>query len=228
MTLGQSTGQRRQDLFVLNECNRLFSSTVPSGLARIALMTSRRSVSGAVVVILAALSCATNAQVRPIENQPTSQSLRVEIKSKKSVYAAGEPVLFTAILRNDGNGSVYISKHFFEAGGGIAGFYVNVRQVTGKPSGKKCVAAGDRYPNESRTPEQVLREDYLLLPPGAMVGVEAEFFTGCVVRNPGVYEATAVYSAQDLNVNHVKQVALSPDQIVTGQFYSPPSRFRIR
>ena len=137
-------------------------------------------------------------------------------------------MLFTAILRNGGNSPVYISKNISEAGGGIAGFYINVKQLVGKPSGKKCVAAGDRYPNESRTPEQVLREDYLLLPPGGMVGVEAQFFTGCVVRNPGMYEATAEYSAQDMNVNKVKQVAIKPQQIVTGQFYSLPQRFRIR
>jgi len=179
-------------------------------------------------LILAALSCATNAQVGPVEKKSTLQTLRVEIKPNKNVYVADEPVLFTAILRNAGNGPVYISKNFSQAGGGIAGFYINVKQLTGKPSGKKCVAAGDRYPNESRPAEQVLREDYLLLPPGAMVGVEAQFFTGCVVRNPGVYEATAVYSAQDMNVNKVKQVALKPDEIVSGQFYSLPSRFHIR
>ena len=179
-------------------------------------------------MIVVALSCAANAQVSFKQTRPATGGLRVEIKTNKTAYAVGEPVVFTAILRNGGNASVYISKDFSQAGGGIAGFYVEVKQRTGKPSGKTCVAAFDRSPTESRTPEQVLREDYLLLAPGAMVGIEAEFFTGCVIGNPGTYDATAVYSAQDMNVNKVKEMAAKPDEIVTGQFYSTPSRFRVR
>jgi hypothetical protein len=183
--------------------------------------------SAALVFVVALLGSAT-AQDSLNQGPTATAGLRVEIKTNKAVYHVGEAVLFTAVLRNEGIASAYISKDFSEAGGGIAGFYVEVKQLTGKPSSKKCAAAGDRSPMESRMPEQVLHEDYLLLPPGAMVGFQAPFFTGCVVRNPGIYRAQVVYSAQDMNVNRVKQVAAKPDEIVTGQFYSAPSKFRVR
>jgi hypothetical protein len=186
-----------------------------------------RCFSSALVSVVAHF-CAASAQVSVKQTRPATRGLRVELRTNKTGYAVGEPVVFTAILRNNGSASVYISKDFSQAGGGIAGFYVEVKQLTGKSSGKSCVQAFDRYPTESRTPEQVLREDYLLLAPGAMVGIEAEFSTGCVIGNPGTYEATVVYSAQDMNVNKVKEVAGKPDEIVTGQFYSAPSRFRVR
>ena len=80
--------------------------------------------------------------------------------------------------------------------------------------------------SDSRTPEQVLREDYLALPPGAMVGFETQY-DGCDVENPGAYQITATYSAQDLNVGKVRQVAGKADQIVTGQLHSTPATFRV-
>jgi hypothetical protein len=80
---------------------------------------------------------------------------------------------------------------------------------------------------DSRTPEQVLREDYLALPPGAIVGFETQY-RGCVVQNPGEYQITATYSAQDLNVSKVRSVPGKADQIVTGQFHSEPSTFHVR
>jgi uncharacterized protein (DUF58 family) len=70
--------------------------------------------------------------------------LRVEVRTNKRVYAVGESVRFTAILRNRGNTELYISKSFFRAGGVIAGFYVSIRQLTGKPSATACRSNGDR------------------------------------------------------------------------------------
>src|SRR5437879_6590406 len=99
-------------------------------------MTRMLHFSSTALVIVVALSCAATAQDSFSQKRPATESLRVEIKTNKAAYAVGEAMLFTAILRNDGNASVYISKSFFEAGGGIAGFYVEVKQLTGKPSGK--------------------------------------------------------------------------------------------
>jgi hypothetical protein len=110
--------------------------------------------------------------------------LVVEIKPDKNTYLPNEPIHFRAVLRNAGNTAVYISKSFVQAGGGIAGFYVSVKRLTGKTSGSGCVAAADRFPPpDPRAPEQILREDYLRLLPGGIVGFESQY-DGCVVRYP--------------------------------------------
>ena len=175
-------------------------------------------------VISLALSLLANAQ----DSRKGPQiNLRVEVKPSKRVYVAGEPVRFTAILRNSGNNELYISKSFSQASAGTAGFYVSIKQVTGRPSATTCGTTVDVGPSsDSRTPDQILREDYLVLSPGAMVGFESQY-DGCNVENPGAYQITATYSAQDLNVGKVKQVAGKADQIVTGQFESAARAFRV-
>ena len=160
-------------------------------------------------------------------NEMLQQGLLVQIKTDKRAYAVGERIRFTATLRNNGSTGVYISKSFSDAGGGIAGFYVTVTQLTGKPSGQGCVATGDKGWGESRTPEQILREDYFLLPPGGFVGFETEF-TGCVVKNSGLYQAQATYSAQDVNIEKVRQVAGNPYHVAIGQIQSGLIKFRVR
>lgn len=154
--------------------------------------------------------------------------LTVEIRTDKSTYLPNEAIHYRAVLRNSGSTAIYVSKSFFEAGGGISGFYVSVKQLTGKPSGMGCSMAGDRFGTpDPRTPEQILREDYLRLPPGAIVGLESQY-SGCTVRYPGIYEINATYSAQDLNLGKVRLFAGRTEEIVTGQIHSEPSKFRVR
>ena|ERR1700674_1283754 len=154
-----------------------------------------------------------------------SGEVQVEIKTDKTSYTAGEPVRFKALVSNRGYSAVYISKSFFTAGGGIAGFWVSVEQLKGKKSGLGCVSAGDRFSvKDPRTAEQILREDFLRLPAGGMVGYEDQY-RGCVVKNSGTYQITATYCACDLNTGKVKAVDQS---VVIGKISSKPIQFRVR
>jgi hypothetical protein len=155
-----------------------------------------------------------------------SGEVQVEIKTDKTNYTAGEPVRFKAVVSNRDHSAVYISKSFFSAGGGVAGFLVSVEQLKGKKSGLGCVSAGDRFSVEEdpRTAEQILREDFLRLPAGGMVGYEDQY-RGCVVKNSGTYQITATYCACDLNTGKVKAVDQS---VVIGKISSKPIQFRVR
>ena len=74
-------------------------------------------------VLFLTFSLLANAQD---SRKPPQTTLRVEVRTNKRVYVVGEPVRFTATLRNSGNTELYISKSFFRTGGGIAGFYVSI------------------------------------------------------------------------------------------------------
>jgi hypothetical protein len=153
--------------------------------------------------------------------------VQVSVKTDKDNYAVGEPIYVTATLTNAGKSVVYIAKTFFERGGGIAGFDVTVDQLTGKKSGKGCVAAGDRFDlHESRSPKQILQEDFLRLPPGAIVGYQFQYW-GCVVAHPGKYQVIATYCACDLNTGRVRSIEEYANQIVTGELRSKPWAFRV-
>lgn len=169
-----------------------------------------------------------NAQDSSHKGASANWRLTVEIRTDKSTYLLNEAIHYRAVLRNSGSTAVYVSKSFFEAGGGISGFYVSVKQLTGKRSGRGCSMFGDRFgPPDPRTPEQILREDYLRLPPGGIVGFESQY-RGCAVRYPGIYEINATYSAQDLNIGKVRLLADKTEEIATGQFHSETSKFRVR
>jgi hypothetical protein len=154
--------------------------------------------------------------------------LHVEITTDKKVYARGEPVRYRVVLRNGGHSGVYIAKKSFGlAGGGIAGFYVDVKQLTGKPSDCLVGFAVDAFAlHDARTPEQVLREDYLLLPSGGIVGREWE--DDCVGKYSGTYQITGTYAAQDLNIAKVRLLVDKADAIVVGRIESEPITFRVR
>ena len=191
-------------------------------------MTGKSIIAGAVVLFVLCRSWSASAQDSSGELQIPGWGLRVEITTNKSIYAVDEPVRVTTVLRNTGNTYLYISKHFLGALGGSAGFSISVKQLTGKPSKVGCAMAGDsfRMP-DSRTAEQVLNEEYLLLPPGALVGFETQYY-GCVVKYPGTYQVTAVYSGRGLHYDKVRQIADKADQIVSGEFSSEPKTFRVR
>jgi hypothetical protein len=157
----------------------------------------------------------------------TELGLRVTLKTDKDDYAVGEPVRITVLLQNRGTSPVYVAKSFSWAGFGVAGFSVSVEQLTGKKSDIGCGIAGSGLSvQDPRTPEQVLREDYLRLPPGAMVGFEDQY-TGCSLMHPGTYEITATYSAQALSLDKVRLVSEKNGEIVRGEFRSKPLTFRV-
>jgi hypothetical protein len=163
----------------------------------------------------------------PQETQTPHWGLEVEVKSDKTSYSVGEPIHFTATLTNVGNSVVYVAKTFFEHGGGIAGFNLTVEQLSGKRSGQGCLVAGDRgLLRDSRTPKQILEEDFLRLPPGGIV--DREEYHGCVIANPGGYQVTATYCACDLNTSVVKSSVQEPAKIVVGELRSKRWMFRVR
>src|ERR1039458_513274 len=207
-----------------NLCYGLFSATTVNwGVATIALMMLRLT---AIALIATSVSLA-NAQETPNKSPTPNWDLHVEIKTDKSVYTRNESIRYQVLLRNSGKTGVYIAKSFYEAGGEIAGFYVSVKQLTGKPSGISCVSTGDWGPTaETRTVEQILREDFLRLAPGGIVGFESQY-NGCVVKYPGDYEITATYTANDLK-GKVRLLNDEGDPIVSGIFHSKPLTFRVR
>jgi hypothetical protein len=101
--------------------------------------------------------------------------LYVEVTTDKKVYLRGEPVRYRIVLRNGGDSAVYVAKSFSDAGGGIAGFYVDVKQLTGKRSTCGGFAVDRAILPDARTPEQILGEDYLLLKPRELIGFESGY-----------------------------------------------------
>jgi hypothetical protein len=150
-------------------------------------------------------------------NGHANNELLVEVKTDKAAYAVGEPIYFTATLTNVGDSVVYIAKTFFEQGGGTAGFDLTVEQLSGKRSGIGCLGVGDRgiFP-ESRTPQQILQEDFLRLPPGGIVGYRSEY-RGCTIAHPGRYQVKATYCACDLNTRLVKSSVEEAAKVVAGE-----------
>src|SRR4051812_16956189 len=72
-------------------------------------------------------------------------SVHVEITLAKKYYAVGEPIKFRAVLVNRGSTPFLIAKSL-SAGGGIAGFLVTVKQLTGKLPHGGCGYGFDRSP----------------------------------------------------------------------------------
>ena len=196
-----------------------------------ALMIQRISIYGALLPLLVALSGLAKAQDSSYQGQSPDWGLRVEIKTNKTIYDVGEPIYLTVVLRNRGTKAVYVSKSFSDKSedGGGPGFHIYVKPLTGKPPLVRCGSSGAESfgPRPSRTLDQAIREDYLVLSPGAIVGFEKKYATGdskdCVVIYPGRYEVTATYSGQVLNVAKVED-----GNLVTGSVLSEPSKFRVR
>jgi hypothetical protein len=159
---------------------------------------------------------------------PAVQSqVRVEITTDKRDYFEGEPIRFKATLTNTGRRGVYIAKTWWYAGGGIAGFEVGVRQVTGVRPKVGCGAAADRAPvSDPRPPEQILREDFVRLGVGESVGLE-DRYRGCAVKYAGTYDITATYLAYDFNVGRVSPLSTESNSVLTGTVPSKPFGFRV-
>ena len=112
-------------------------------------------------------------------------------------------------------------------GGGIAGFGIDVKQLTGKRSGTGCVMAGDALPSkDDRKPEQILREDFVRLGKGEFVGFE-DLYKSCVVRYPGTYQVTAYYSASNFNTKVVSGLSDAKASVLEGRVQSKPFTFRV-
>jgi hypothetical protein len=91
------------------------------------------------------------------------------------------------------------------------------------------VTAVDRGPEVgSRSPEQILKEDFLSLPPGGLIGYE-DNYAGCEVVNPGQYEISAAYVAGDLNQDKVESLMMNDAGVLKrGTYHSAPMTFTVR
>lgn len=155
-------------------------------------------------------------------------TVRIEITTNKRVYAVGEQIRFRVLLVNASSSATWISKAFWYSGGGVAGFQVNVTQLSGKPPSPCSAAFGDRFgPSEQRTPEQILKEDFILLGTGEAVGFEDQY-SRCAKYHRGKYGIVAAYSASDLNQERVKSVEMNRALVLNGTYRSAPVDFEIR
>jgi hypothetical protein len=87
---------------------------------------------------------------------------------------------------------------------------------------------GDAFrATESRSPEQILKEDFLPLRPGGFVGYEGTY-QPCVISNPGEYEIWVEYVPQDLSQELVRPLIVNRQRVLDGTFKSTPVKFWIR
>jgi hypothetical protein len=184
-------------------------------------------VGGAIFFLCTGVVTSTQAQ-EPQKVIPEPH-VRIELTIDKKVYGRRESVRFKASLKNIDPRGFYISKSFYEAGGGIAGFYVYGTQLSGKKGGVTCEAGyGDSFRfSESRSPEQILKEDFLPLRPGGFVGYEGTY-QPCVISNPGEYEIWVEYVTWDLSQGLVRPLVFNRQRVLDGTFKSRPVKFWIQ
>lgn len=158
---------------------------------------------------------------------PRELQVKVEITTDKKDYREGEPIKFRAVLANEGGYAIYLAKTWDHAGGGIAGFFISVKQLNGKPAKLSCGGTADRGVfTDSRTPEQILREDFVRLPPGGLVGFEEQYLE-CAVEHAGTYQIAAMYSPNDLNTHKIVPLSDERNSVLTERIYSKPFTFRV-
>ena len=158
-----------------------------------------------VVALISATSVLINAQA-PVSVGSSNRAVEVEIKTDKVQYTIGEPIRFTVLLINRGTSPVYIAKNFSSSGGGIAGFSLSIKQTVGRSS-PECPIYADRFIDPTgRSAKQILKEDFLWLAPGSIVGFSGNY-QGCAVKHEGSYELTATYCPCDLNTSNVQSAA---------------------
>lgn len=181
----------------------------------------KKIVIGLIFVLVGSIHC------MPQDKTP---SMRVEIHTTKKNYTLAEStrIEFTAFLINTGNSSVYVAKDFLEALGGRAGFHIKLEQFSGRRRKfRNCEGFYDWAPSvDRRSPEQILKEDFVLLRPGGIVGFRS-MYRGCAPEHPGTYQVIAEYVTQDWNPgNFPTNTKLG--ELLTGKIISQPYRFTVR
>ncbi|HYM76468.1 MAG TPA: hypothetical protein VE377_10870 [Candidatus Dormibacteraeota bacterium] len=174
--------------------------------------------------MLAALASASQ-EAKTVK--PKELQVKVEITTDKKDYVEGEPIKFRVVLVNQGGPAIYIAKSWDDAGGGIAGFFISVKQLRGRPPKLRCGGTADRgvFP-DTRSPEQILKEDFVRLPPGDFVGFTDQY-RECAVEYAGMYRISAMYSPNDLNTHKVVPLSDEKNSVLTERIYSKPFAFRV-
>lgn len=135
---------------------------------------------------------------------PIMPSPRVVVVVPASIHKVGEPLEVTVTLENVGTKSFYLPKEL-SGGGGIPGFEIRLSR-SGEPYCFVNADYGCGRTGKGKKVNQFLDEDFLLLPPGGLVGMHARLATACKVvpqsppLRPGRYEVTAVYSGSSVCV----------------------------
>ena len=110
----------------------------------------------------------------------------------------------------------------------MAGFSLSIKQTKGKSSPEWPIYA-DRFGEfPSRSGKQLLKEDFLWLGPGGIVGFTGRY-QGCAVKNGGSYELTAIYCPCDLNTGLAQSAAKQEGtELITKSIQSRPWTFTLR
>ena len=150
-----------------------------------------------VTILILALAALSNAQIEATSHSP---SPKLVANLARSVYKVGEAVEVTVSLENSGKESFYVPKGL---GGGYddLGFGLYLLR-DGQPfcevqANIGCVGAKTK----PRSVEQLLSDNFLLLPSGGFIGLHAFLRTSCPVPAfptlpPGKYEVGADYSGE--------------------------------
>src|SRR4051812_18857805 len=130
------------------------------------------------------------AQINPSADD-RAPKLVLKMTVSKQVLKAGETLTVRFQIKNVGRFPVWVPESWGRAGGGVPGFFVNVKQVNGKK--RKCSEwAGDGgLVDDSDSPE-LLRKHYVLLDPQSFVGWQTRI-EPCMVANPGQYKIEGAY-----------------------------------
>jgi hypothetical protein len=180
----------------------------------------------ATVPLLFFLACAMAQEKNP---PPQKDGIKVEVLLTRPKFVLGESVQYKLLLINETSSPIYISKYFGVdkcSGKAKSGFSVEVKQISGKmPTGGCGCGGGIGYSETARSPEDILKEDFILLYPMQFVGVIAQY-ESCNIEHPGIYEITARYSIDKTKVEMLASLIQSP-QILDSAVKSSPIRFRV-
>lgn len=180
----------------------------------------------AMLLLLLFLPCAL-AQENPAAK---GNRVRVEMELIKPEIVLGSSLQYRILLVNESSSAVFISKRFGinRCGIGIsAGFSVEVRQISGEPQKRGCGCGGGigTASEHPRSPDEVLKEDFILLYPMQFVGMVAQY-DSCNLGQPGAYEITARYVINKEEVGTVASLGQSL-QILSEDLHSSAVRFRV-
>ena len=131
-------------------------------------------------------------------NSEMSPPPKLVLSLAKSVYRVGEEIEATVTLENAGTNGLYVPKYL---GGGFSDLGFNVFIVRGGVP--YCIVEANWSCGKAkrRSVDQILRDDFLLLPPGGLIGLHVRLRTNCVPippLPPGIYEVAARYSGSGM------------------------------
>lgn len=140
--------------------------------------------------------------ILPIAQNSSKMSLpapKLVLSLAKTVYGVDEEIEAIVTLENVGTNGFYVPKYL---GGGYDDLGFSVYIVSsGEPY---CIVQASYACGKTkrRSVDQILRDDFLLLPPHGLIGLHVRLRTKCVGRipalPPGAYDVAAGYSGSGM------------------------------